>query len=177
MRGIGSIVYTVLIVMKVLNGSVVAKKAHLSCTNIPYFSAIVDVVKSEPDVVAIQKVFPYKGDVRAIRCCRVPLTRGQLTKKCEVDVVSMGGACWIKVKAMKPEAIQLIHQGNAAAGAKSVAEVSKAMLACAAEHPFHYTPPRVVIVFTHGITIDVCNDLREIVPLLIYVAFPVLIAP
>jgi len=103
------------------------------------------------DVIAVQKVFLFKQD------------QEEKVTRFEVDIVSKSGARWIKVKAMKAEAIQIIYffQGNANYGTKSITLLSKQLTQCALQHLYHYRPPQCVVWFTKGVTEDVVDELRD----------------
>jgi hypothetical protein len=130
-----------------VSGEVVINKSHVTCSNLPHFSAILKVIHTEKDVIAVQKVFLYKHEEKQLRF--------------EVDVVCRGGATWIKVKAMKPEAIQNIVQGNSTFGTKSITSMGEQMVECALQYNFHYKTPQCIVWFTKGVTEDVAEELSD----------------
>uniref|UniRef100_A0A6B2L838 DUF1308 domain-containing protein n=1 Tax=Arcella intermedia TaxID=1963864 RepID=A0A6B2L838_9EUKA len=132
---------------KLLDESSVINKSHVCCSNLPHFKAIVEIMKQEKDVIAVQKVFMLKQDDK--------------TNRFEVDVVSRNGACWIKAKAMKPEAIQSIFQGNGTFGTKSIVDIAQQLVECASQHYHHFKSPQCVFWFTKGVTEDVAEELND----------------
>jgi len=132
-----------------VSGEVAINKSHVSCSNLPHFQAILDALTLEKDIVAVQKVFLFKPD------------KTEKPTRFEVDIVSRGGACWIKVKAMKAEAIQSIFNGNATFGTKSITFMGKQLVECATQHYHHYKPPQCVVWFTKGVTEDVADELSD----------------
>jgi len=124
------------------------KKSHVTCTNLHHFRAIFDTFLSQEDVIAICKVFN--------------LTKPDTMKKIEVDVVSKGGLCWIKVKAMKAETLHNIAVGDTSYGKKGITQLASDLIECAKQHLHHFHVPIVIIVFKNGVTEDVAHELKDL---------------
>ena len=92
-----------------------------------------------------------------------------------MDLVALGGKLWLKVKAMKPQTLQLIWQGQAQPGAKSVTDQARALLACADQHPLHYARPLLAFHFAQGISEDVAADLQAMVRWPLFTCAPLIL--
>jgi len=132
-----------------INNKYPIQKSHVSCTNLDSFEAIIDVLNEEKGIIGVRKVFTYNKKEEEL-------------ERFEVDIVSRNGACWIKVKAMKPEAIQSIYYGNTSYGNKSILKAAEEMIACAKQHLINYRVPVCVIKFVKGVTNDIAEELEDL---------------
>lgn len=124
------------------------KVASFSCSNLVHYKALVERALTEKSLKGICKVFNFTEN-------------GQM-KRVEVDIVSQGGGCWIKVKAMKAQSVHRIYDGTSTHGHKSIISLAKDMLACSQHHLIHYTAPMVAIYFAKGVTEGVAVELQTL---------------
>ncbi|KAI8820111.1 uncharacterized protein EV422DRAFT_79243 [Fimicolochytrium jonesii] len=137
------------------------RPAHVSCSNIPYLTAILHLITTECGVTHVFRNVPYRGG-RA----------GKKEETARVDVVADWGRRWIKVKASarvegevggEDEEDEDTDDGDAGDGdseddedARSEEETETApslytqvrsLIRARAQHLVHYEPPTVVMKF------------------------------
>lgn len=83
-------------------------------------------------------------------------------KSVEVDIVADGGAVWFKVKAMKAQTIQLIHEGHGYYGHKGIVDSCEVLVECSKDNLFMYEQPRIIIDFANGIPAGVYEDIKSL---------------
>lgn len=135
--------------IKVLKGEDTPSKNLLNCTNIIHHRQLVkNIVDFGPKIAGVLKTFRYKCDGKE--------------KVVEVDIIINQGSTWIKVKALKPEALLLVLEGNGYFGQKNIVQSCQELLECATQNPFEYKPPTVAVCFSHNVPSQVVDELKKI---------------
>nr|CAG4643478.1 EOG090X0CWG [Ilyocryptus agilis] len=125
------------------------EKEHdiLASSNLISLEGIVDTLEQSPDPVAVLKTFQTEDGPHS---------------KIEVDIVCNGGAVWRKVVARKAEALEDISKGRTSSSQKCIVDKAKAYIKCAALHPHHFQPPKVIFSFCSGITASIANKISKL---------------
>jgi len=133
--------------LRKLKSSACMKKEHLLSSNIVSLSAIVGILKTCGEPVAVLQPFPLENGS---------------TNRIEVDVIGDGGSTWYKAVARKAEAISQICKGKTSSSQKSVIEQAKCYLKCAEEHPHHFRAPRVIFSFANNVSRTLASQLNHL---------------
>lgn len=116
------------------------KKGVLSSSNVPYLSGVLKVVKESDDVQEVICDLRKYGII--------------------VDVVCDGGKTWKKVIARNPQSLHLIWAGKGQYGTKDVVKKAEKYVE-AAKLYCEFSPPRVVCVFSNGVTHSMAEYLES----------------
>lgn len=79
-----------------------------------------------------------------------------------VDIVSSDGDVWYKISARNPKSLALVASGGGGYGKKSIVDHAMDYLQCSEENPCLFKPPKVVVIFTSGISYQVADELESI---------------
>lgn len=110
------------------------KEDHLRSSNMDSLTAITAMLESAADVSAILATFPA----------------GAPQQRLVVDLVTDGGATWIKVIARSPRALQRLSLGQCEFGQRST-DQARQYLAAASRNRHCFLPPTVQFVFWAGV--------------------------
>lgn len=123
------------------------KGAHVHSSNLTHLSAVVQSAESLQNVVSLLRVYNYF----------INETKRSLT----VDVVADGGLLWVKAVGRKAEALHAVWEGRGQFGDRSVIGQAAEFLLAAAQHPLHYTHPRVLFAFFNGVSVPIATELQR----------------
>jgi len=121
------------------------------CSNLPQLISILQYILlrekagSVPD--AVLKPFSY--------------TKGSITTRFLVDIVSMDRDEWIKVSARNPKSLALLAAGGGGFGQRSILDHARDYLQCAEQNYSFFKPPKVTFVFTSGIGTSLAHQLES----------------
>ncbi|VEN62925.1 unnamed protein product [Callosobruchus maculatus] len=120
------------------------KKEHLQCSNLTHFSALINTLDTVQNCQSVNKVFMLED------------------RKVTVDIVSDGGLIWTKVIARNPKSVSQICMGNASYGVRSIIDQAEEYVECAKLYPCLFQIPKIVFVFTNGISSQIATKLENI---------------
>nr|CAG4650457.1 EOG090X0CWG [Sida crystallina] len=123
------------------------KKDHILSSNLPSLSAIVSILETSANPVAVLHPFPFKHSSLS---------------RLDVDVVANDGATWYKVTARNPEALNEISKGKTDFGQKSIVHQTKLFLQCADENPHLFKSPKVVFYFASGVGRTLASKVKQL---------------
>lgn len=83
------------------------------------------------------------------------------TGRLVVDIVSSEGDTWYKISARNPKSLALVASGAGGYGKKSIVDHALDYLQCAEENPCMFKPPRIVVIFTSGISHQLATELES----------------
>ncbi|CAH1173620.1 unnamed protein product [Phaedon cochleariae] len=119
------------------------KKEHLQCSNLTHFSALINTMRTLDNCQSVNKVFVLE------------------TRKITVDIISDGGLTWTKVIARNPKSVSQICMGNASYGVRSIIDQAEEYVRCASLYPCLFQTPKIVFVFTNGISNKIATKLES----------------
>uniref|UniRef100_A0A6A7G5P8 UPF0415 protein C7orf25 homolog n=1 Tax=Hirondellea gigas TaxID=1518452 RepID=A0A6A7G5P8_9CRUS len=132
----------------------------ITTSNLPYLEVVYRVLSAENDVVSIFKRFRFPNSSTAGTIAGS--SHGAKSKTCEVDIVSENGAKWIKVKAQSPLATQRGCEGESSLRYKNLIESLKRIVHATEFNKVHFQPPKVVVVFSKGVTESIARSIRDL---------------
>ncbi|CAL8118274.1 unnamed protein product [Orchesella dallaii] len=83
------------------------------------------------------------------------------TGRLVVDIVSCDGDTWYKISARNPKSLALVASGGGGYGKKSIVDHAIDYMQCAEENPCLFKPPKIVVIFTSGISDQVAEELES----------------
>nr|CAI5819280.1 unnamed protein product [Callosobruchus analis] len=120
------------------------KKEHLQCSNLTHFAALINTLDAVHNCQSVNKVFMLED------------------RKITVDIVSDSGLVWTKVIARNPKSVSQICMGNASYGVRSIIDQAEEYIECAKLYPCLFQLPKIVFVFTNGISWQIASKLENI---------------
>lgn len=129
----------------------------MSTSNLPYLEVVYEVLAAENDVISVFKRFRFPDSSLGTDA------HGHIRPKfCEVDIVSENGAKWIKVKAQSALATQRGCEGESTLRYKNLIESLKRIVQATESNKVHFEPPKVVVVFSKGVTERIAGRIRDL---------------
>lgn len=134
-------------------------------SNLPHLLSIVKCIwpRQEPGKVEADQA--YHNDMLS-KCPAAVLkpfvfSEGK-TGRLLVDIVSSDGTTWYKISARNPKSLALVAAGEGGYGKKSIVDHALDYMKCAEENPCLFRPPKVVVIFTSGVSSYVVEQLESI---------------
>ena len=124
------------------------KKEHISCSNLVHLNCLVEQLYQANETVSVMNPFN--------------LSKSSGSKKVMVDIVSDGGATWIKVVARNPRALNKNCQGGNQFGQRNIVDQVRDLIHCSVENCHLFKPPAVKIVFSAGVSSNLQSRLLKL---------------
>ncbi|KAK2717129.1 UPF0415 protein C7orf25 homolog [Artemia franciscana] len=125
------------------------KKEHITCSNIVNLKKCVEVLISGIEPCSVLKPFNFTNRYGK-RC------------KLNVDIVAKYGELWYKIIARNPKALHLVSIGSCEFGKRSVISQAKDYKACAKQNLVNYREPKLIFVFSSGISQHLAAKLERL---------------